>query len=186
MEDAKLIELFQQREESAIALTEAAYGRYCASIVRGILPTEQDVEEILSDTWLRIWNTIPPQVPKFLKFYAARIARNLAFDRYRSMHREKRGAGEVALALSELEGCIPSRFRVEERLEAEELKKLIHSFLESQPPRERSIFLRRFFFLEDAKSIALRFGMQEGNVRTVLTRMRKKLRAYLEKEAYYL
>ena len=186
MEDKKLIDLFQRREESAIQLTEQAYGGYCAGIVRGILPGEQDVEEILSDTWLRLWNSIPPQTPQYLKLYAARIARNLAFDRYRSMRREKRGAGEVTLALSELEGCIPHPARVEDALEAEELKMQIHRFLESQPSRDRSIFLRRFFFLEDAKTIARRYGMQEGNVRTVLTRMRKKLRVYLEKEAYDL
>ena len=81
---------------------------------------------------------------------------------------------------------LPVEARVEDVLEAEELKMQIHRFLESQPSRDRSIFLRRFFFLEDAKTIARRYGMQEGNVRTVLTRMRKKLRVYLEKEAYDL
>lgn len=184
MEDKEIIGLFFSREESAITRTKEKYGSYCAAIAGNILGDHQDVEEVLSDTWLRVWNTIPPKRPEHLKLYLARIARNLAFDRFRADSRAKRGGGEMPLALEELRECLPAPGNPEEVLAARELKKCINAFLWTLPERDREIFLLRYFSVESTVAIAKKFRLSEAGVRTVLSRTRKKLKDHLEKEGY--
>jgi len=181
MEEQAILTSLYRREESAIAQMSQAYGPYCASIARNILDCDQDVEEILSDTWLRAWNSIPPAKPAHLKLYLARITRNLSFDRFRNQSREKRGGSETILALYELSECIGSE-SPEQALQTEELKETLNHFLSTLPKRDRSIFLLRYFHLEPAEKIAHRYAIRPDHVRTILSRTRKKLRQYLIKE----
>ena len=182
MEDSKILDLYAQRHESAILHTREKYGAYCASLARNILDSVQDVEEILNDTWLRAWNSIPPQHPKHLKLYLARITRNLAFDRFRSERRIKRGGGDMMLALEELTESLPSSSSPESILEAKELQQCINHFLSTLPQREREIFLLRYFHVESMESIARRYQLSQAGIRTVLMRTRRKLKDHLEKE----
>lgn len=184
MDDAQIIQAFYDRDEGAISASREAYGRYCAAIVRNILDSEEDVEEVLSDTWLRAWNAIPPQKPDNLKLYFARIARNLSYDRFRAQNRDKRGGGEMALALEELAECVSAPGQPGDALEAAELKKAVNAFLAGQPRRERSMFLLRYFYAQSAEEIAARFDIRPGAVRTNLARTRKKLKSYLIKEGF--
>lgn len=184
MEDREIIGLFFSREEAAIDHTKEKYGSYCAAIAGNILGDHQDVEEILSDTWLRAWNTIPPKRPEHLKLYLARIARNLAFDRFRADRRDKRGGGEMTLALEELKECLPAPGNPEEQLAARELQASINSFLRTLAPRDRDIFLLRYFSVESTNHIAQTFRLSEAGIRTVLSRTRRKLKDHLEKEGY--
>lgn len=184
MEDKEIIGMFWGRDESAIQRAKEKYGSYCAAIAGNILGDHQDVEEILSDTWLRAWNTIPPKRPEHLKLYLARIARNLAFDRFRADSRAKRGGGEMTLALEELRECLPAPGNPEEQLAARELKKCINAFLWTLPGRDREIFLLRYFSVESTAAIAKKFRLSEAGVRTVLSRTRRKLKEHLKKEGY--
>ena len=181
MEEQTILTSLFNREESAISQMQQTYGPYCASIARNILDNDQDVEEILSDTWLRAWNAIPPAKPVHLKLYLARITRNLSFDRFRAQSREKRGSGETALALHELSECIGSG-SPEEILEAEELRNGLNRFLSTLPQRDRQIFLLRYFHLLSAEAIARRISLRPDNVRAILSRTRRKLRQFLHKE----
>lgn len=184
MEDKTIIELFFARDESAITAVRDTYGNYCARIAGNILNSQEDVEEILNDTWLKVWNSIPPQKPENMKLYIARIARNLSFDRFRSLNREKRGGGEPALALQELAECIPSPDRPEDNLEAAQLSRAIIVFLETLSRRDRKIFLLRYFYVESTEKIAARLGIRPTVVRTSLSRTRKKLKTHLSKEGW--
>ena len=184
MEDSKIMDLLVQRQEIAIEHLREKYGAYCASLAGNILDSGEDVEEILNDTWLRAWNSIPPQQPKHLKLYLARIARNLAFDRFRSQRRLKRGGSEIVPALEELKESLPSRDGPESMLEAKELQRCVNCFLSTLPRREREIFLLRYFHVESVESIARRYQLSPSGVRTVLMRTRRKLKDHLKKEEY--
>lgn len=184
MEDKRIIELFLAREECAIAALREVYGGYCAGVARHVLDREEDVEEVLNDTWLKVWNAIPPARPGNLKLYLARITRNLSFDRFRMQTREKRGGGEIALALHELSECIPSPGQPGERLEAEQLTQTVNVFLEALSQRDREVFLLRYFYVETAENIGKRLGISPALVRTSLSRTRKKLKTYLMKEGW--
>lgn len=186
MEDSRIIDLYFARNEQAIAATREKYGGYCTAVAGNILDAPEDIEEVLSDTWLRVWNSIPPQKPDNFKLYLARIARNLAFDRFRTQSREKRGGSQVILALEELSHCIPSPSHPGKEWEIRELTAAINAFLSTLNHRDRVIFLRRYFYTQSFEEIAGICGISQGAVRTALSRTRKKLKQYLEKEGFDL
>lgn len=186
MEDGKIIGLLFARDEWALDEMKKKYGSYCYAVANGILGCAEDAEEVVSDTWLKAWESIPPQRPVFLKLYLGKIARNLAFSRWRNRNSAKRGSGEMALALEELGECIPGRERVDDRLNAEELAKTIRNFLDTLPEREQDIFLRRYFYAEPTAAIAGRYGMKHDNALRILSRIRKKLKECLIREGYDL
>lgn len=184
MEDKEIIGLYFARNELAIVETDRKYGSYCRSIALSVLHNEQDSEETLSDTLMQAWNVIPPQRPQVLKMFLAKITRNLAFSRWRKQTAEKRGGGAVEQVLDELAWCVPAPGSVEDGINARELAKSIRNFLDTIPPREQDIFLRRYFFLEESEVIAARYGMKRDNVLRILSRTRQKLKFFLTQEGY--
>jgi len=184
MEDTKILDLYFARDEQAVAETASKYGAYCFSLANSILSDKQDAEEAVSDTYWKAWNSIPPQRPEVLKLFLAKITRNLSFSRWRKLTAEKRGGGEMALVLEELSECVAAPGSVEDRMNGKELAKAIRSFLNTIPPREQDIFLRRYFFVEESGAIARRYGMKPATVLRTLSRTRSKLKQYLSKEGY--
>ena len=65
---------------------------------------EQDAEESVSDTYMKAWDTIPPQRPVHFFAYIAKICRNLALKRVDWKNAQKRSAEIVALT-QEMEGA---------------------------------------------------------------------------------
>ena len=167
-----------------MAETDRKYGAYCFTLASSILNNREDAEETVSDTYLKTWHAIPPKKPNVLKMFLAKITRNLAFSRWRSLTADKRGGGELALVLEELSACLAAPEQVEDRLNARELAKTIRCFLNTLSQREQDIFLRRYFFVEESDAIAERYGMKRSTVLRTLSRTREKLKAYLQEEGY--
>lgn len=186
MEDKVILDLYFARDERAISETEEKYGGYCYSIANRILNSNEDSEETVSDTYWQAWNSIPPQRPNYLKLFLAKITRNLAFSRWRKLTADKRGGGETDLVLEELAGCIPGTEHIDDQLNAKELAKAIRLFLDTLPKREHDIFLQRYFFVDDAETIAERYGIRRTHVNLILSRTRVQLKTYLTQEGYYL
>ena len=184
--DASIISLFESRDESAIALTAQRFGRYCYAVAYNILDNHEDAEECVNDAYLAVWNAIPPQKPHSLQDFLVRITRNLALDRYKHDHRRKRGGGQVPLVLEELAEVVSGEDDVPAAYEQAELLDCIRRALESQTPRDRGLFLDRYLRLDSAAVLAHRYGIREGQVYVILSRVRKKLKAQLEKEGYTL
>ncbi len=184
MEDGQIIELYWQRDTDAISETAAKYGAYCFAVADGILHSAEDSEECVNDVWLRAWNAMPPQRPKALRAFLARITRNLAFDRFRAQAAEKRGGGEIDLVLDELGECLGGGADAQSACEAEELRRSIGRFVRSLPERDGNVLVRRYFFAEPVTDIAKRYGLSENNVTVILSRTRRKLKAHLRKEGY--
>ena len=146
MDDNEIIELFFARDERAIEAASREYGAYCASIARGILDDQGAAEECVNDTWLKCWQTIPPQRPKSLKGYAGRIVRNLALSALRSEHAQKRGGGQVQLALDELSEVVSGGETPEGALDRKAFRAALDGFLAGLAQRDRSLFLRRYWY----------------------------------------
>ena len=185
-EDEQIIRLFEHRDESAIQLTARQYGNLCQTIAYNILANREDAEECVNDAYLALWNTIPPQKPRSLSNFVARITRNLALDRYKANHREKRGGGQVPLALDELSEVVSGEDDVVTAYERQELLASIRRFLMSESPRNRGIFTDRYIRLECTADLAVRYAVKESQVLLILSRTRKKLKKHLEKEGYTL
>lgn len=183
MEDSKIIALYNERDEDAIAESNAKFGKFCLAIAENILQNRPDSEECLSDTWLRAWNAIPPALPRSLRAFFGRITRNLAFDRYRRRSSDKRG-GELAVTLDELGECVAHPDTVEGTVEMRALGESIDRFLGTLSERDRRIFLCRYYYTYPTSEIARQFAMRENYLRNLLSRLRGRLRAHLEKEHY--
>lgn len=186
MNDSQIIKLYWQRNECAIQETNSKYGAYCYSIANNILTSKEDSEECVNETWLRAWNTMPPQKPNRLNLFLAKITRNLSFDKFKAKTADKRGGGELTLVLDELESCIADSTDTEKEYSAKELNESINSFLHTLSECECNVFLRRYFYAESVTEISVRYELKESNVNVILSRARKKLRTHLEKEGYII
>ena len=129
MEDKAIIDLYVKRSENAISETEKKYSSFCLSIAYNILRDNGESEECTNDTYLKLWNSIPPQIPAILKNYIAKIARNTALQFYRMKHRLKRGGDTVEIALSEIAECVDMTNDVESETEKKETSEKISEML---------------------------------------------------------
>ena len=183
MEDHQIVELYLARDPAAVQATEDAYGVQLLTLARRILGSIEDGEEAVSDTYLAAWNSIPPQRPRSLYAYLAKICRNAAFCRLDWKNAQKRRAEVVALT-DELSQCIPASGN---RLPGETgLRDSLNSFLGTLDPDERRLFLRRYWFADTIGELSERFGLSQGAVKARLNRTRKKLKNHLEREGMIL
>lgn len=186
MQDNQIIDLYFARNEKAIEISQLMFGSYCHCVASNILHNEQDSEECVNETWLRSWNVIPPQRPMKLKFFFAKTTRNLAFDKYRKNTASKRGDNEMPLVLDELSNCISSRDTVQSQVDNELLTKLINSFVESLPKRDREVFLLRYFYVLPINEISDKLDLSNANIYKILSRTKIKLKELLESEEVYV
>ena len=180
MEDKAIVGLYLDRDQRAIEETEKSHGAKLMRIAFGVLKNQEDAEETVNDTYLRAWDTIPPQIPQFLFAYLAKICRFLAFDRLDWQQAGKRNVPLVELT-RELELCIPAS-HMEQAVEIREMGRLLTEFLNGLPREPRLIFMRRYWFGDSIREIAKRYHIGESKVKTSLHRTRNKLKRYLEKE----
>ena len=184
MDDNEIIGLFLARDEGAIEAASREYGAYCTAIARGILDDQGAAEECVNDTWLKCWQSIPPQRPRSLKGFAGRIARNLALSARRAGTAQKRGGGQMELALDELSEVVSGGGTPEDALDRQAFRAALDGFLAELRPRDRNLFLRRYWYLDSTEALARRFRMSRTQVTTTLCRLRQKLRAHLEQEGF--
>ena len=183
LEDSKIIDLFFERSEQAIDELSRKYGPAVKKTAANILNDRLDVEECVNDTYLRTWDSIPPQSPNPLVSYGCKIARNLAINRYHANRAEKRNRG-FDLILDEMEECIPSGVNVETELEAKELSVAINSFLYSLNDEDRFLFIRRYWYADSVSDLSAMTGGSPNRVSLRLFRVREKLKKRLIKEGF--
>ena len=181
MEDEKIVSLYWQRRESAITETQSKYGSLCYSVAFRILQSKEDAEECVNDTLVRLWNSIPPELPDNFAGFLCRITRNLALDRLKSQTAEKRAHTSVAV-MEELEHCFPASDGADSVIDKLALTRAFERFLASEPPAHRMIFMRRYFYMDSTRDIARMMKMTETGVRVSLFRIRMKLKKHLEDE----
>jgi len=181
--DNNIIELFFARAERAIMELSAKYGTACSRIARNILKNALDAEECVNDTYLAVWNTIPPERPNPLKTYIFRIVRNIAIAKYHANTSLKRNS-YYDVALGELESCLAAFVTVEQEIDANELSKQIDRFLARLDEESRMLFVRRYWYSDSISDLSDRFQTNNNNVSVRLSRIRNKLKRHLRKEGY--
>lgn len=184
MDDTRIISLYWHRNPEAIEQTKRKYGAYCFTIAQNLLGDHRDAEECVSDTYLGAWNAIPPHKPSHLNLFLAKLTRRAAFNCYQSRSAQKRGGGELPLVLEELDQCIAGGTDPEALVQARELKDCIQDFVEGLSQKERTLFVKRYFFTQSVNQIAKELGMTANHVSVALSRIRGKLRERLIKEEF--
>lgn len=181
MEDRRIVELYWQRSEAAIAETQTKYGKYCHYIAYNILSDDGDAEECVNDTYLKAWDSMPPHKPTKLSTFLGKITRNLALNRLEAQKAAKRGAGVVPIALDELTECITDN-ETSDPTDEIALRGALNRFLRALPEETMIVFLQRYWYFASVKEIAANRGISETNVKVILHRARGKLKSFLEKE----
>ncbi|NLN42603.1 MAG: sigma-70 family RNA polymerase sigma factor [Clostridiales bacterium] len=185
MDDLQIIQLYNARVETAINETHNKYGRMLHGIAFNILSNHWDSEEIVNDTYSKAWNTIPPNEPKFLGAYLGRITRNLSINRWHKQRAKKRYKG-AELLLSELQDCIPHSDTIETEMQTKELVEVINCWLDTLPPDDRILFLRRYWFGDSVNQLAKKCITSPNKLAGRLYRLRQSLKKALEMEGISL
>ena len=184
MQDSEIVKLYFERDDKAIIQTEKQYSNYCRSIARRILGDSEDVEECLNDTYLKAWNSIPPNKPQNLAVYLGRIIRNISIDIYRKKAAEKRGGTQTEEILDELSELTNGKDETFDGVRRKELIKEINTFLSSLKPVERKMFVLRYWHAYSVSDISEKCGKSESNVSVSLSRTRKKMKEYLTERGF--
>ncbi len=184
MEDARIVDLYWDRQEQAIAETQNKYGRYLLKIAWNVLADTQDSEESVNDTYLSAWKSMPPHRPSMLSTYLGKITRQISIDRLRRRTSAKRGGGQYAASLSELEEVVSTQEDITAGLEARQLADAVSRYLESIPEERRNLFLCRYFYMDSSSDMAKYTGMKEGTIRSILSRERGALKKFLAEEGF--
>ena len=183
MEDKRIIELFQRRDEQAIAETRRKYGGYCHKIAYNLLSVQEDAEECVSDALFAAWRQIPPVLPQSLRSFLGRITRNLSISRYRAGTAKKRASGIEAL-LSELEDCLPDGNDLDTQVDSRALAGLISRWVDGLTARDQELFIRRYWYGDSLQEIAAAMEETPQELAQRTFRLRKMLKYRLEEEGY--
>ena len=181
MNDDEIVRLFFERSEGSISQSERKYGALCRSVIRRILPDERDAEECLNDVWGRAWASIPPERPRALGAFLARVARNLALDRC-DYNRAGKRSSALTEAFDELEPYLIGADDAQRAAEAGEFRDFLTAFLRAQTQENRTFFIRRYWYGESIAEIAQSAHASEEKVKSSLFRTRSRLHEAMKQE----
>ena len=181
MEDSAIIALYFDRNEDAIRETDKKYGAFCRKVAFNILSVNEDTEECVSDTYMRVWNLIPPERPIKFMAWLGKIVRNTALNHYTKLHSQKRFNG-IEIMLDELSECIPSDVSLEKEIEDKEITAAINTWLKSISADERYLFIRRYWYGDAVNELAKQQKVSPHTMTQRLYRIREKLKNYFEKK----
>lgn len=184
MDDREIVALLWNRAERAIDALKAKFGKNLYRIAINILEDHQDAEEAESDTYLALWNAIPPAQPNPLPPYVYKVGRNTALKHLRRKSADKRQS-RYDLSLEELAEILPAG-TLEDTIDARALGCAISAFLDTLRREDRVLFVRRYWFGDDIGALAKLFALTASNVSVKLHRIRTKLKDYLYKEGFWL
>ena len=175
MNDTEIIGLFWNRSEFAITELGNKYDRLARSVAMNILHDRMDTEECMNDSYLTMWNSLPPEKPQVLPAFFTAITRNLALKQYRHKNASKRNAIMEELADLAYETPSPEE-------EINYTAEIINDFLKHQSKQDRVLFMRRYYLGENVADAAKVVGITENLASVRLFRMRSKLKKLLETE----
>lgn len=181
MTDLQIIDLFFERSEQAINELAKSHEKPVRKLAYNILGNIQDVDECINDTWLAVWNSIPPHRPYPLRTFVCKITRNLATKKYHHNSAHKRNS-QYDVALDELADCIPDHNMVEDFYSAKELGEIINRFLDTLSYEDRFIFMRRYWYADSLTDIVRMTSMSYSTISVRLHRTKNKLKKLLMKE----
>lgn len=181
LRDSEIIEMFERRDERALAEVQSKYGKYCTSVAMNILKNREEADLAVNDTLMRLWEKIPPEKPTNLAGFAAKTTKLLCLNRYTGEHAQKRGASETSLILDELAESIASSANVEHEFEQKELMSAVNAFLGTLSKKKRDMFVLRYWYRMSLHDLSERLGLSENNIAVSIGRTRKKLLEYLKR-----
>ena len=178
--DEQIIDLYWQREERAIKETDDKYGSYLYRIAYNIVHDECDSEECQNDTYLGVWNAVPPNRPLVFPAFLTQIMRRIAISRYREKMSKKRIPTELTLAMEDLTEILHDEATVESELESIEIGRLISDYVKGLSDKQQYIFVARYYMAEPVSNIAKDLRINSSTVYKHLDKIKQGLKIFLE------
>ena len=183
MQDNEIINLYEKRSESAIEHIKIQYGKMIFSLIYHIIGNSQDTEECENDTYLGIWNSIPPQKPRNFKAYILKIARNRALKKVEYLNAAKRNRHNN-VPFDELNNFLIGHEKLIEEITESDLAEQLNEFLSTLNENNRKVFMLRYWYFRTIQEIMDECNMSKSKVESILFRVRSKLREYLKERRY--
>ena len=183
MEDKEIVELLYNHNETGLKETKNKYDNLLNSLSYQIVGNKADAYECVNDTYMKIWDSIPPNKPTYFQSFICKINRQISIDKYRYNHRQTRNSNNLVY-LSDLDYEIKSNKNLEDELQERLLIGTLNKFIDNLDIENKVLFIRKYFFFEDTKTLSKRYGMSENNINIKMLRIRNKLKKYLESEGY--
>ena len=177
--DRDIIEMLENRNEEALRALEEKYGAYCYAIAFNVLSNAEDSKEIVNDSFLDLWNSVPPAKPERLHAYLGTIVRHNAINLYHKQHTDKNRVMSTALPLEE---AAEKTYTDEKAISHLVIGAAMDRFLESLSERHRNVFVARFYYNSQIEDIARAMDMPVGSVKSSIHRTKKALKEFLDKE----
>jgi len=184
MDDRDIISLYFARDEKAITETDRKYKSLLLGVSGRILSSALDCEECLNDTYLKVWNAIPPTVPSDLRAFLVTVIRNLSIDRYYSNKRRSTVPSDFTESLSELGDVVSDGETVADEYNLKELSDLLTDYIRSLSERRRFIFIERYYFAVKIDEIARTLSVSRSTVNKEISEIKRTLKEKLEKEGF--
>ena len=184
--DEQIIDMYWNRSEQAIQETDYKYGKYLFTIAYNILYDSMDCEECKNDTYLRVWNAIPPTRPLVFQAFLTTIMRNTAIDHYKEKTSKKRIPSELLLSMEDMNETLHGNQPMEEIYEAEEVGRYISIFVQGLSERQQYIFMGRYYMADPVEDLAEDLGVSIQTVYRELDKIKKGLKKHLEKNGVYV
>ena len=184
--DEQIIELYWQRNENAIQETDKKYGQFLFKIAYNILHDRLDCEECQNDTYLGVWNAIPPTRPIAFPAFITQIMRNIAINRFKEKTSKKRIPSELTVSMEDVNDTLHSDDTVDAKYEAEEVGKIINDYVRQLSNRQRYIFIDRFYLAESVETIATDLSISVPTVYREIDKIKQSLKLYLERNEVFI
>lgn len=184
--DEQIIELYWRREEKAIQETDKKYGQFLFRIAYNILHERLDCEECQNDTYLGVWNAIPPTRPTVFPAFITQIMRRIAINRYKEKASKKRIPSELTISMEDVNGTLHGDDSVAVKYEMAEVGKIINNYVRELSDRQRYIFIDRFYLAESVETIATDLSISVPTVYREIDKIKHSLKLYLEWSDVYI
>lgn len=177
MDDRSLVSLAQQGDGEAFALLVQRHQKMVYNLALGKTGSHHDAEEITQNAFLKAWQGLPQfQGKAAFSSWLYRLTLNAATDFLRQRGRHTK---VVSLSDPDLPPIPDQSPTPEERSAAEADRQALWQAIEALPEQQRTILLLREIDGLSYKEIALALDLEEGTVRSRLSRSRKVLRKLL-------
>ena len=186
LSDEQIIELYWQRQENAISETDKKYGAFLFRIARNILHDRSDCEECKNDTYLGVWNAIPPTRPTEFAAFLVQIMRRIAINRYKEKTCKKRIPSELTVAMEDVQNTLQSNDAIDAAYQAQEVGKIINDYVKALPDRQRYIFIDRFYLSESVEAIAADLKISPATVYREIEKIKQGLKLHLERNDIFI
>ena len=179
MRDQKVISMIRERDECGMEELLAHYGTLMRYIIAPILSNAQDREECLSEAAMRVWDKIELFNSERGSWAAwlTTLTRNTALN-YLRQRKHTESAEDIPPELPTKEPTPEETLLRRERHEA------LKYALDRLSAEERTIFYRKYYYLQPTVQIASELGMTERAVEGRLYRLKAKLRNALGGETH--